>query len=161
MSIKEKRTFDEEKKNGMNIVTNMNGEERADKKLMASTIKEFSDAEIVELKNLGYDINFDMNFKAYRCAECPDSGIVILLLEFIHSSADREISLEFEGKNHIFGNMKGRWVTHILTKWYKGMEYTTTVNGRKFTREIKKHDLDRNILTYKNKDYNNSIRNNK
>ena len=54
MSIKEKRTFDEEKKNGMNIVTNMNGEERADKKLMASTIKEFSDAEIVELKNLGY-----------------------------------------------------------------------------------------------------------
>ena len=116
---------------------------------------------VSELKNLGYDINFDMNFKAYRCAECPDSGIVILLLEFIHSSADREISLEFEGKNHIFGNMKGRWVTHILTKWYKGMEYTTTVNGRKFTREIKKHDLDRNILTYKNKDYNNSIRNNK
>ena len=113
------------------------------------------------LKESGYDINFDMNFKAYRCAECPDSGIVILLLEFIHSSADREISLEFEGKNHIFGNMKGRWVTHILTKWYKGMEYTTTVNGRKFTREIKKHDLDRNILTYKNKDYNNSIRNNK
>ena len=54
MSIKEKRTFEEEEKNGMNIVTNMNGEERADKKLMASTIKEFSDAEIVELKNLGY-----------------------------------------------------------------------------------------------------------
>ena len=54
MSIKEKRTFDEEKKNGMNIVTNMNGEERADKKLMASAVKEFSDAEIVELKNLGY-----------------------------------------------------------------------------------------------------------
>ena len=48
MSIKEKRTFEEEQKNGMNIVTNMNGEERADKKLMASTIKEISDAEIVE-----------------------------------------------------------------------------------------------------------------
>ena len=42
MSIKEKRTFEEKQKNGMNIVTNMNGEERADKKLMASTIKEFS-----------------------------------------------------------------------------------------------------------------------
>jgi len=35
MAIKEKRTFDEEKKNGMNIVTNMNGEKRADKKLQA------------------------------------------------------------------------------------------------------------------------------
>ena len=35
MAIKEKRTFEEEKKNGMNIVTNMNGEIRADKKLMA------------------------------------------------------------------------------------------------------------------------------
>jgi len=35
MAIKEKRTFEEEKKNGMNIVTNMNGEERANGKLRA------------------------------------------------------------------------------------------------------------------------------
>ena len=35
MSIKEKRTFEEEKKNGMNVVTNMNGEKRADNKLEA------------------------------------------------------------------------------------------------------------------------------
>ena len=54
MSIKEEKKFEEEKKNGMNIVTNMNGEEKANKKLFASAIKEFSDAEIVELKNLGY-----------------------------------------------------------------------------------------------------------
>ena len=54
MTIKKERKFKEAEKNGMKVVTNMNGEERADKKLMASTIKEFSDAEIVELKNLGY-----------------------------------------------------------------------------------------------------------
>ena len=35
MSIKEKRTFEEEKKNGMNVVTNMNGEKRANEKLEA------------------------------------------------------------------------------------------------------------------------------
>jgi hypothetical protein len=35
MAIKEERKFEEEKKNGMTIVTNMNGEKRANKKLMA------------------------------------------------------------------------------------------------------------------------------
>ena len=35
MSIKEKRTFEEEKKNGMNVVTNMNGEKKANEKLEA------------------------------------------------------------------------------------------------------------------------------
>ena len=54
MSIKNEKKFEEEKKNGMNIVTNMNGESNAEKKLFASPIKEFSDAEIIELKNLGY-----------------------------------------------------------------------------------------------------------
>ena len=33
MSIKEEKKFEEEKKNGMNVVTNMNGEERANDKL--------------------------------------------------------------------------------------------------------------------------------
>ena len=35
MSVKEKRTFEEEKKNGMKITDNMDGESKADKKLMA------------------------------------------------------------------------------------------------------------------------------
>ena len=33
MSIREEKKFEEEKKNGMNVVTNMNGEERANGKL--------------------------------------------------------------------------------------------------------------------------------
>ena len=40
MSIKEKRTFEEEKKNGMNVVTNMNGEEKANKKLEVADVSE-------------------------------------------------------------------------------------------------------------------------
>jgi len=35
MSIREEKKFEEEKKNGMNVVTNMNGEERANEKLEA------------------------------------------------------------------------------------------------------------------------------
>ena len=35
MAIKEERTFEENKKNGMTIITNMNGEKRANNKLMA------------------------------------------------------------------------------------------------------------------------------
>ena len=31
MAIKEERKFEEEEKNGMKVVTNMNGEKRADK----------------------------------------------------------------------------------------------------------------------------------
>ena len=104
---------------------------------------------VSELKNLGYDINFDMNFKAYRCAICPKSNNVVLLVEFLHSSADREVSVEFEEKNIIFNNMKGKWATHYLTPWYEGMNYTTIVNGKKYKRKIEKHNLERNILTYK------------
>ena len=40
MSIKEKRTFEEEKKNGMNVVTNMNGEEKANKKLEVADVSD-------------------------------------------------------------------------------------------------------------------------
>ena len=35
MTIKKERTFEEAEKNGMKVVTNMNGEKRADKKLEA------------------------------------------------------------------------------------------------------------------------------
>ena len=35
MAIKEERTFEENKKNGMTIITNMNGEKRANEKLEA------------------------------------------------------------------------------------------------------------------------------
>ena len=35
MAIKEERKFEEEKKNGMTIITNMNGEKRANNKLEA------------------------------------------------------------------------------------------------------------------------------
>ena len=35
MTIKEERTFEEAEKNGMKVVTNMNGEKRADNKLEA------------------------------------------------------------------------------------------------------------------------------
>ena len=65
MAIKEERTFEDRNKlrdrlseeiikNGMKVTDNMDGQKKADEKLMASTIKEFSDADIVELKNLGY-----------------------------------------------------------------------------------------------------------
>ena len=47
------RGKEEEKKNGMKITDNMDGESNAEKKLFASTIKEFSDAEIIELKRSG------------------------------------------------------------------------------------------------------------
>ena len=40
MSIKEKRTFEEEKKNGMNIVTNMNGEKKANEKLEVADVSD-------------------------------------------------------------------------------------------------------------------------
>lgn len=43
MAIKEKRTFKEEKKNGMNIVTNMNGEEKANDKLNLKQVADVSD----------------------------------------------------------------------------------------------------------------------
>ena len=74
---------------------------------------------------------------------------VVLLVEYLHSSADREVSLEFEEKNIIFNNMKGKWATHYLTPWYEGMNYTTIVNGKKYKRKIEKHNLERNILNYK------------
>ena len=40
MSIKEKRTFEEEKKNGMNVVTNMNGEKKANEKLEVADVSD-------------------------------------------------------------------------------------------------------------------------
>ena len=43
MAIKEKKTFEEEKKNGMNIVTNMNGEEKANGKLNLKQVADVSD----------------------------------------------------------------------------------------------------------------------
>jgi len=51
MAIREK---EENKKNGMKVTDNMDGEKKADEKLFASGTKEFSDLEILELKKLGY-----------------------------------------------------------------------------------------------------------
>ena len=62
MSIKEKRTFEEEKINGMNVVTNMNGEKRADDKL--NMMADVSDKmtipqvrEYIRLYKTGGDVN--------------------------------------------------------------------------------------------------------
>tara|TARA_B100000287_G_C20645356_1_gene784926 strand:+ start:356 stop:1345 length:990 start_codon:yes stop_codon:yes gene_type:complete len=104
---------------------------------------------INELEEKGYNINFDNHFKGYRYAICPKINKVVLLIEYMHSSADREVSVEFQGKDIILGNMKGRWATQYLTPWYEGMTYTTTVNGKKYKRKIEKHNLERNIITYK------------
>tara|TARA_R100000008_G_scaffold52589_1_gene31819 strand:- start:218 stop:478 length:261 start_codon:yes stop_codon:yes gene_type:complete len=54
MAIKEERKFEEEKKNGMKIVDNLDGDKKANEKLMASATKEFSDLEVLQLKKLGY-----------------------------------------------------------------------------------------------------------
>ena len=61
MSIKEKRTFEEEKKNGMNVVTNMNGEEEANKKLEVADVSEKMTIpqvrEYIRLYKTGGDVN--------------------------------------------------------------------------------------------------------
>ena len=61
MSIKEKRTFEEEKKNGMNVVTNMNGEEKANKKLKVADVSEKMTIpqvrEYIRLYKTGGDVN--------------------------------------------------------------------------------------------------------
>ena len=70
----EKKIFEEETKNGMNIVTNMNGEERANGKLMARgiTFKELKNLKgnsIAEkLKNLGVK-NFPKNITIEKAIE--------------------------------------------------------------------------------------------
>ena len=40
MSVKEKRTFEEKEKNGMKVVTNMNGEKNANKKLEVADVSD-------------------------------------------------------------------------------------------------------------------------
>ena len=61
MSIKEKRTFEEEKKNGMNIVTNMNGEKKANEKLEVADVSEKMTIpqvrEYIRLYKTGGDVN--------------------------------------------------------------------------------------------------------
>jgi len=44
----------DEKKNGMKITDNMDGDKNADKKLMAGVINPFTEIEEMELKKLGY-----------------------------------------------------------------------------------------------------------
>ena len=61
MSIKEKRTFEEKKKNGMNVVTNMNGEEKANKKLEVADVSDKMTIpqvrEYIRLYKTGGDVN--------------------------------------------------------------------------------------------------------
>ena len=61
MSIKEKRTFEEKKKNGMNVVTNMNGEERANEKLEVADVSDKMTIpqvrEYIRLYKTGGDVN--------------------------------------------------------------------------------------------------------
>lgn len=102
-----------------------------------------------DLPEMGVDLNCDMVFKGFRCFEDPNHGKVILLAEYIAATSDREVSVEFKGKVHTLGNIKGRWATIVLEKWFEGMYYHATINGRKYKRFIKKIDLDRTIITYK------------
>ena len=44
----------EEKKNGMKVTDNMDGDKNADKKLMAGVVNPFTQIEQMELKKLGY-----------------------------------------------------------------------------------------------------------
>ena len=61
MSIKEKRTFEEERKNGMNIVTNMNGEKKANEKLEVADVSDKMTIpqvrEYIRLYKTGGDVN--------------------------------------------------------------------------------------------------------
>ena len=61
MSIKEKRTFEEEKKNGMNVVTNMNGEKKANEKLEVADVSDKMTIpqvrEYIRLYKTGGDVN--------------------------------------------------------------------------------------------------------
>ena len=61
MSIKEKRTFEEEKKNGMNVVTNMNGEIKANEKLEVADVSDKMTIpqvrEYIRLYKTGGDVN--------------------------------------------------------------------------------------------------------
>ena len=61
MSIKEKRTFEEDKKNGMNVVTNMNGEKKANEKLEVADVSEKMTIpqvrEYIRLYKTGGDVN--------------------------------------------------------------------------------------------------------
>ena len=61
MSIKEKRTFEEEKKNGMNVVTNMNGEKKANEKLEVADVSDKMPIpqvrEYIRLYKTGGDVN--------------------------------------------------------------------------------------------------------
>ena len=44
----------EEKKNGMKVTDNMDGDKNADKKLMAGVVNPFTQIEQMDLKKLGY-----------------------------------------------------------------------------------------------------------
>ena len=61
MSIIEKRTFEEEKKNGMNVVTNMNGEKKANEKLEVADVSDKMTIpqvrEYIRLYKTGGDVN--------------------------------------------------------------------------------------------------------
>ena len=61
MSIKEKRTFEEDKKNGMNFVTNMNGEKKANEKLEVADVSDKMTIpqvrEYIRLYKTGGDVN--------------------------------------------------------------------------------------------------------
>ena len=61
MSIKEKRTFEEEQKNGMNVVTNMNGEKKANEKLEVADVSDKMTIpqvrEYIRLYKTGGDVN--------------------------------------------------------------------------------------------------------
>ena len=108
--------------------------------------------QLMDLPKLGLDMDCDNYFpeEGFRIAVDPKHGQIVILIEFMHSSVDRIVSLEFQGKVFTFGNVKEKWYTMLLGEYKEGMEYTAIIDGIRYKIPIKKEYLEKNRLTYKN-----------
>ena len=70
MTIKEERTFEEAEKNGMKVVTNMNGEKRADNKLEA------------KMQGIPKDLSYEDAVKTFEMSNDRRPSSIDELLDF-------------------------------------------------------------------------------
>ena len=73
MAIRKK---EEEKKNGMKVTDNMDGDKNANEKLMARVVNPFTEIEQMELKKLGY--NRALKDPSIMSSKGKEMGIKIL-----------------------------------------------------------------------------------
>ena len=73
MAIRKK---EEEKKNGMKVTDNMDGDKNANEKLMARVVNRFTEIEQMELKKLGY--NKALKDPSIMSSKGKEMGIKIL-----------------------------------------------------------------------------------